>query len=108
MAFSTSGGFVTAINAIVSEGVTLNDLDFSGTTTVYDAAICGGTPTPNLFSFTLLAGSNDNSDTFGTTGISGKVTTLDVSTNTITINPQNIVVGGNIYEINGFDQCASA
>jgi hypothetical protein len=108
MAFSTSGGFVTAINAIVAEGVTLDDLDFSGTTTVYDAAICGGTPTPNLFSFTLLAGSNDNSDTFGTTGISGKVTALDVSTNTITINPQNIVVGGNIYEINGFDQCASA
>jgi hypothetical protein len=108
MTFTTNSGLVTDIGTVVAEGTTLDNLDFSGNTNTYSLTNCAGTATANSFSFTLLAGSSFNSQPFGTTGPSGKVTLLNVSTNSITTSPQTILVGGNLYQIYFFNQCTSA
>jgi hypothetical protein len=108
MTFTTLSGLVTEISSVVADGTTLDNLNFSGNTDTYSLTACSGTATANSFSFTLLAGSTFNSQPFGTTGASGKVTLLDISTNSITTNPQTILVGGNLYQIFAFNQCTSA
>ena len=108
MAFTTNAGLVTDINSLVAEGTTLDNLDFSGSVDTYSLTACTGFANANPFSFTLLAGSSFNSQPFGSTGVSGKVFLLNVSTNSITTSPQTILVGGNLYQIYFFNQCTSA
>lgn len=100
------------IYAYVTAGTTADNLTFDGEYTFYSDGSCttpigvacawsglvmpSGTSTPTAVNTTLCT-------KLGV--VTGKVVTLTVNGNTITTTPETIIVGGNSYNIIGFNDC---